>query len=120
MFRMEPAALREALGKVERAGRVHTEWRDNLIRSLVCRLPADPAEFAAAAYRSCRFGHWYHDEASPELRERPAFAAMDEAHRAAHRIAENEEYFSGRGYAGGSCRFYRTGRKEFGYGLPHC
>lgn len=102
MFRMEPAALREALGKVERAGRVHTEWRDNLIRSLVCRLPADPAEFAAAAYRSCRFGHWYHDEASPELRERPAFAAMDEAHRAAHRIAARLLEQSARG--GTVCR----------------
>ena len=86
MFRMDSAMLCKALGQLEQAAHDHTEWHDDLLRAIVCRLPCDPDDLAENAHQLCRFGQWYYNGASDELRAQPTFAAMEVEHRLLHRI----------------------------------
>ena len=86
MFRMDAAMLRKALEQLEQAAHDHTEWHDDLLRAIVCRLPCDPDDLAENAHQLCRFGQWYYERASDELRSQPTFAAMEVEHRRLHRI----------------------------------
>lgn len=86
MFRMEPAELQATLAQIEQAGRDHSAWRDGLVRSIVCRLPHDEAQPARDAHRHCGLGRWYYQQAVDEVRERPAFVAIEEPHRQLHEL----------------------------------
>ena len=68
MFRMDSAMLCKALEQLEQAAHDHTEWHDDLLRAIVCRLPCNPDDLAENAHQLCRFGQWYYERASDELR----------------------------------------------------
>jgi len=87
MLRMDPAALRKSLEQLEQAVHDHAHWHENLIRSIVCRLPCDPNDLEQDAHRNCRFGKWYYEQAPVELWEQPAFAAIEAEHKRLHQIA---------------------------------
>jgi diguanylate cyclase (GGDEF)-like protein len=87
MFRMNIAALRSTLQQLQQAAHEHRDWYENLIRTLVCRLPCDPRELAENAHHHCRFGQWYYAEASADLREQAIFGAMEAEHQRVHAIA---------------------------------
>ena len=87
MLRMDPAALRKSLEQLEQAADDHAHWHDNLIRSIVCRLPCDSHDLEQNAHRNCRFGQWYYEQAPFELWEQPAFAAIEAEHKRLHQIA---------------------------------
>jgi diguanylate cyclase len=87
LFRMEPALLRATLEQLEHAARDHAEWRDDIVRNVVCRLPGDPGELAGDAHRRCRFGRWYYDHTPAELCDQPVFNSMQAEHQRAHEIA---------------------------------
>jgi len=87
MFGMDTATLRATLRQLQQATRDHAEWHENLIRTIVCRLPCDPGELAADAHHHCRFGQWYYDEASIDLRRQSIFEAMEAEHERVHGIA---------------------------------
>lgn len=87
VLRMDPAALRKSLEQLEQAAHDHAHWHDNLIRSIVCRLPCDPNDLEQDAHRQCRFGKWYYEQAPVELWEQPAFAAIEAEHKRLHQIA---------------------------------
>ena len=87
MFRMDPGRLHEALEQLEKAAHDHADWHDNLIRTIVCRLPCDPRDLSQSAHHECRFGQWYYEQAAAELRAQPAFASMETEHRRLHSIA---------------------------------
>jgi diguanylate cyclase (GGDEF)-like protein len=84
---MDPAALRKSLEQLEQAVHDHAHWHENLIRSIVCRLPCDPNDLEQDAHRNCRFGKWYYEQAPVELWEQPAFAAIEAEHKRLHQIA---------------------------------
>jgi diguanylate cyclase len=84
---MDPTALRKSLEQLEQAVHDHAHWHDNLIRSIVCRQPCDPSDLEQDAYRKCRFGQWYYEQAPVELSEQPAFAAIEVEHKRLHQIA---------------------------------
>jgi diguanylate cyclase len=84
---MNIATLRTALQQLQQAGHDHLAWHENLIRTIVCRLPCDPGELAASAHHNCRFGQWYYAEASTDLRRHAMFAAMEAEHQHVHAIA---------------------------------
>jgi diguanylate cyclase (GGDEF)-like protein len=86
MFRMDSAMLCKTLEQLEQAAHDHTEWHDDLLRAIVCRLPCDPNDLAENAHQLCRFGQWYYERASDELRAQPTFAAMEVEHKRLHRI----------------------------------
>ncbi len=87
MHRIDPAALRKLREQLEQAVRDHAHWRERLIRSIVCRMPCDPRDLDESAHRLCRFGQWYYEQASVELWEQPAFAAIETEHKRLHQIA---------------------------------
>jgi diguanylate cyclase (GGDEF)-like protein len=89
MFRMNTVALRTTLQQLQQASHDHLEWYENLIRTIVCRLPCDPAELADRAHYNCRFGQWYYSETSAALRQQAMFGAMATEHQQAHAVASS-------------------------------
>lgn len=87
MLMMDPATLRRTLEQLEQATEDHVEWHANLLRALVCGLPCDLSDLAAAAHLQCRFGLWYYERAPAELRAQPEFADIGAQHERLHRIA---------------------------------
>ena len=87
MFRMNTASLRATLQQLQQATHDHLEWYENLIRTIVCRLPCDPRDLAENAHHNCRFGQWYYAEASAALRQQTMFGAMEAEHERVHAIA---------------------------------
>jgi len=84
---MNTASLRATLQQLQQAAHDHLEWYENLIRTIVCRLPCDPRELAENAHHCCRFGQWYYAEASAALRQQAMFGAMEAEHHRVHVIA---------------------------------
>ncbi|MFN8126838.1 MAG: diguanylate cyclase [Candidatus Nanopelagicales bacterium] len=65
----------------------HEQWHKNLIRTMVARLPPDPADLHPDAHHRCRFGQWYDTEAAGLIGEHPAFVALSVAHERMHESA---------------------------------
>jgi len=84
MRRIDPAKLRIALEQLERAEHDHTQWHDDLLRTIIFDLPCAAGDLAANAHQRCRLGQWYYGRASDEFREKPAFDAMEREHRRLH------------------------------------
>lgn len=84
---MTAASLRLALHQLQQATEHHVEWREQVMRTIVCRMTAPDDDLVDDAHQRCRFGRWYYGEASPELRELPDFAAMEAQHEHVHRLA---------------------------------
>ena len=87
MFRMDTASLRTTLQQLQQATHDHAEWQENLIRTIVCRLPCNPDDLAGNAHHRCRFGQWYYAEVSADLRRQTMFAAMEAGHEHMHGTA---------------------------------
>ncbi len=87
MFRMNAASLRATLKQLHQATHDHLEWRENLIRTIVCRLPCRRDDLMEDAHKRCGFGQWYYAEASAMLREQRILGAMETQHELVHRIA---------------------------------
>jgi len=87
MFKANPTVLRRMLGQLEQAAREHALWLENVLRTIVCRLPCSPGDLAGDAHRHCRFGQWYYGRASTELHDQSLFASMAIEHERLHRIA---------------------------------
>jgi len=87
MLNIQPATLRNTLEQLDQAIQDHLAWHANLLRVIVCQLPGDPGDVAARAHQLCRFGRWYYERTSPELREHPTFVAIGIEHRQAHDLA---------------------------------
>jgi diguanylate cyclase len=87
MHNMQAAALRDMLEQLDQAMQDHLEWHANLLRVIVCELPCDPNDLASTAHRLCRFGQWYYERASAELRDQLAFAAIGIEHQRLHEVA---------------------------------
>jgi diguanylate cyclase (GGDEF)-like protein len=65
----------------------HQQWYGALIRTLVCKLPADRHDTNPEAYTECRFGQWYYSKAPEKLRTHPGFIALGEEHQHMHHLA---------------------------------
>jgi diguanylate cyclase len=62
----------------------HDQWYDQLVRTLICKLPPDQRDLAEDAHKLCRFGQWYYQYSSPALRSHPTFAAIEREHQQLH------------------------------------
>lgn len=87
MLKMDPTTLRTVLEQIDSAKRDHAEWQENLLRSIVCGLPAETGDRADDAHLHCHFGRWYYERAPADLWGKPAFAAIGPEHENMHRIA---------------------------------
>ena len=98
MIRFHPSDLQRMHDGLQQAIRDHAEWHRRIMRTLVCRLPVDPADLSQDAFCSCGFGRWFHDPAQRALRERPQYDPVDAGHRRLHELAADVlREMSGRG-----------------------
>jgi diguanylate cyclase (GGDEF)-like protein len=84
---MNTASLNATLKQLQQATRDHLAWRDQLSRTMVCRLPCRADDLAADAHHRCAFGRWYYADSSAELRRQKVLGAMETQHEVVHRIA---------------------------------
>lgn len=87
MLRIHPAELQRMLDGLQQAIREHAEWQRRVVRTLVCRLPVDPADLAPEAPCACGFGRWLLEQAQHTLRDRPQYADIESGHRRLHELA---------------------------------
>lgn len=87
MFRMNARSLRATLQQLQQATHDHLEWREQLTRTMLCRLPCRRDDLADNAHERCGFGQWYYSDASAELRQQKIIGAMESQHELVHRIA---------------------------------
>lgn len=81
------AQLQDIMFHLEQALYNHQQWYNSIVRSLICKLPFDQHDINADAHKVCRFGQWYYETASEELRQHPGFTALGEEHLHMHKIA---------------------------------
>ncbi len=87
MLRIHPSELQRMYDGLQQAIRDHAEWHRRIIRTLVCRLPLDPADLRQDELCSCGFGRWLHDTAQQTLRVRPQYTPIESGHRRLHELA---------------------------------
>lgn len=87
MFKMDPATLGRTLEQLEQAKHDHAHWYELLIGTLLCRQQCDPDDLEEDGYRRCALGRWYYGDAPMQLRQEPAFAAIEAEHRRLHEVA---------------------------------
>lgn len=78
--------LHALIAQLDQALLGHEQWYRDLMRTLIVRLPPDPADLAADAHQHCRLGQWCHGDLGG-LSEHPALAALRDAHEEIHRDA---------------------------------
>jgi hypothetical protein len=86
MFKTSKEDLQETLQQLDQALYYHEQWLTELTRTIICRLPYDPANVAVDAHRHCRFGKWCYDKPPQSLREHPSFVAMSIEHQRMHQL----------------------------------
>jgi len=87
MLRIHPSELQLMHDGLQQAIRDHAEWHRRVVRTLVCRLPVDPADLSQDAFCSCGFGRWLHDPVQRALRDRPQYSPVESGHRRLHELA---------------------------------
>lgn len=87
MLRIHPAELQRMLDGLQQAIREHAEWQRRVVRTLVCRLPVDPADLAQDAFCTCGFGRWLLEQAQQTLKDRPEYGSIVSGHRRLHELA---------------------------------
>ena len=87
MIRIHPPDLQRMHDQLQAAIRGHAEWHRQLVRSLVCRLPPNPADLQDDAHQCCGFGQWLYHEAHRDLQGRPEFESIEAEHRRLHGLA---------------------------------
>lgn len=76
--------LQSAIAELDQAIVSHEQWYKSLLRILISRVPAEPADLRPAAHQHCRFGQWYGNVSTTLLRDHPAFISLGDAHEKMH------------------------------------
>lgn len=77
----ELEAIAEILNKELR---LHESWRDQLHRTLVCRLSPSANDLADDAHHKCEFGKWFYSPQNAALRSLALFKNIEKLHEAMH------------------------------------
>ena len=79
--------MREALDELNQALSNHDRWHEELIRTIICRLPPDRRDVENDSHRNCRFGQWLYGSGSKHFAQYPAFKEIENTHERMHRCA---------------------------------
>lgn len=72
---------------IDRALSMHDAWREQIQRTLACKLPPREADMADDAHHLCAFGQWFYGPANASLRGLPSFRKVEELHQIMHNHA---------------------------------
>lgn len=78
------AELEKILAVVETALRNHSLWYDDLLRSLLCRMPMPETMVAQDAHHRCAFGVWFYGMGKEQVERLTAFKKIGELHKTMH------------------------------------
>jgi len=79
--------MREALDELNQALSNHDRWHEELIRTIICRLPPDRRDVENDSHRNCRFGQWLYGSGSKHFAQYPALKEIENTHERMHRCA---------------------------------
>ncbi|MCH1930960.1 CZB domain-containing protein [Shewanella sp. A25] len=80
--------IKQVLNIVERSYIVHEKWHEDLIRTLLCRLPIEDKFIGKCPHEKCEFGQWLYSDNSRHLRSLPAFIKIEALHNRMHSSAK--------------------------------
>lgn len=87
MINVTAEELEKIISTIDEALDLHAKWRENLERTLICRLPPPEGSMAEDAHLKCAFGHWFYSKGNAHLRNLPAFIKIGKLHQAMHDTA---------------------------------
>jgi diguanylate cyclase len=87
MINVTPEELGRILATIHEALSLHEQWKDNLLRNFVCRLPLAAADMLEDAHLHCAFGKWFYSKPNAHFRDLSAFKKIDELHLEMHQSA---------------------------------
>ncbi|MBZ0092208.1 MAG: diguanylate cyclase [Sulfuricellaceae bacterium] len=87
MISVTTEELKSILATIEEALSLHDKWREELLRTLVCKLPPAAKDIAEDAHHQCAFGRWFYSKGNSHLRNLPTLKKVGELHQAMHKNA---------------------------------
>ncbi|MDM5271209.1 diguanylate cyclase [Sulfurovum sp. zt1-1] len=87
MYRIDREKLQAIIREIDQAIYNHGHWYQNLIRSIVCRLPFDERDIHEDAHHQCPFGQWYYSCDNKEIKKNMTFISIREEHKLTHNLA---------------------------------
>lgn len=78
--------LQYFLSQLDQALYNHNQWHNDIIRTIICRLPYDKHDVLPNSYEECRFGQWYYSNKVKSIIDHPGFIALGEAHKHMHQL----------------------------------
>ncbi|KAF0103841.1 MAG: hypothetical protein FD187_1523 [bacterium] len=87
MINVTAQELDTILTTIDRALSMHDAWREQIQRTLACKLPPREADIADDAHHQCAFGQWFYGPANASLRGLPSFRKVEEMHQIMHNRA---------------------------------
>ncbi len=89
MINVTALELEAILTTLDKALIMHDQWREEIQRSLICKLPPEPANLAQDAHKLCAFGRWYYGAGNAHLRRLETFQKVEEMHMAVHALGRD-------------------------------
>lgn len=87
MHRIAPPTLRKTAEQLKQATEEHSQWHENLLRSVFCGQEIGREDLAPFAHRWCCMGRWYYECVPAELREHKSFVTLGAEHEHLHAVA---------------------------------
>lgn len=81
--------LQQIVSNLEQAIYSHVQWHNALLRTLICRVPADQNDMENDAHIRCRFGQWYYANSPKSIQNHPGFLEIGEAHKRMHQLTKH-------------------------------
>lgn len=82
-------SINQILDVVNIAFIAHTQWHEDLIRSLLCRTHMAESYIAKDAHHKCDFGRWFYTQNSSSFHGLPAASKIEESHKIMHNSARD-------------------------------
>ncbi len=77
----------ELLAQLDACLEAHGRWLQSFHRTLVCRLPPDPAALREDSHLHSQFGRWYAENSDVDLVNQPAFHDLGDVNQRMHAAA---------------------------------
>ncbi|MBS0290154.1 MAG: diguanylate cyclase [Proteobacteria bacterium] len=79
--------LKRILAQLDQGLHNHQQWHNDIIRTLICRLPGDKHDMDPEAHKECRFGQWYYGDTPHIIADHQGFVALGDSHQNMHQLA---------------------------------
>ena len=80
MINVTTQELESILTTLDKALVMQDQWREQLQRVLICKLPPEEADLAEDAHQQCAFGRWYYGAGNAHLRRLETFQKVEAMH----------------------------------------